>query len=64
MITLLKEFLEIFAWNPNDMPRINTDIISHELKIEHMIQSFTKNKNALRENKWLTILKDRGEAAH
>ena len=29
LVTLLKEFKEVFAWSYKDMPRIDTDIVQH-----------------------------------
>ena len=29
LVTLLKEFKEVFAWSYKDMPRINIDIVQH-----------------------------------
>lgn len=41
MKNLLIKYINLFAWSPNDMPRINTDIISHELTIDLTIRMVT-----------------------
>lgn len=34
LMNLLKEFVDIFAWSPADMPGIPRDIIEHELAVD------------------------------
>lgn len=54
----MKEFKKLFAWQSDDMPYINTYIISHELNIYPTIKPITQNRKALRDDKSLTIRKE------
>ena len=34
LVQLLNEFVEIFAWSYEDMPRLDTDIVVHRLSMK------------------------------
>ena len=33
LVKLLKQYINVFAWSYDDMPRLSTNIISHKLSI-------------------------------
>lgn len=54
MIVIL-QFKEIFEWASNDKPCINTNIISHKLKIDPTIKPIAKEMRSLTEDKSLEV---------
>ena len=34
LILLLKEFKDVFAWDYNEMPRLNPELVAHTLKVD------------------------------
>lgn len=57
---LLKEFKKPFAYEPCGIPSINTNIISHDLKIDNTIKPIDEKRMALGQDKRLMVGKEVG----
>ena len=44
LVNLIKQYKEIFAWSPIDMPRIDVEITCHKLSIDPNIKPIQRKK--------------------
>jgi hypothetical protein len=42
LIKILKEYVDCFAWNYNDMPGLSHDLVEHKLPIKHGFKSYKR----------------------
>ena len=60
LVTLLKEFKEVFAWSYKDMPRIDTDIVQHCIPTNSTTKP-VKQKLRRMKPKWTLKIKEEVE---
>ena len=60
LVTLLKEFKEVFAWSYEDMPRIDTDIVQHCIPTDPAMK-LVKQKLRRMKPEWTLKIKEKVE---
>ena len=60
LVTLLKEFKEVFAWSYEDMPGINTDIVQYYISTDPTMKQ-VKQKLRRKQLEWTLKVKEKVE---
>ena len=58
LVTLLKEFKEVFAWSYKDMPRINIDIVQHCIPTNSTMKPVKQKLSRMKPKRTLKIMEE------
>ncbi|GAA0152326.1 hypothetical protein LIER_10837 [Lithospermum erythrorhizon] len=51
LIALIREYMDVFAWGPKDMPRIDPNIVVHKLYVDPTFQPIKQKKRLFNDEK-------------